>query len=323
MFNYFLSLFRQDPFDQHVSQVLTENGYSKTEIVEKFFRQTLFQQKFVFIIIKRNGHFYVLLILDELHRNKIVVSLQRNTPKSYIIKNEKFNNEIQARDYISQKIISYQRGNFDGEAYYFRIVKCKSDCRHLIARIPDADGCFLPGDYITRDLKGFKLASHAGIYCGRNKIVHYDSPDASATIWSCLCGNSNHYVHLTEWEKFVINRSQDIRILVHCFQQSLKEDKVRAAEELAVQKYGKDQYGILTNNCQHFASLISTGRLEMIDREIVVRAVETAVYIGGFAALGYVAYKLFFANPEPVVAENVVNGNPTNGNPNGDNNEQQ
>uniref|UniRef100_A0A914PGZ8 LRAT domain-containing protein n=1 Tax=Panagrolaimus davidi TaxID=227884 RepID=A0A914PGZ8_9BILA len=123
-------------------------------------------------------------------------------------------------------------------------------------------------------------------------------------------GNGNHHVHLAPMASFVTNSSQEIKILVHCFQQSKKENKVSAAVKLATEKYGLYEYRFLTNNCQHFASLISTGRLEMIDREIVEQGARIGI-IGliGIAAVGFAAYYL---TPQTPIAVPAVENNNAN-----------
>uniref|UniRef100_A0AC35G2D3 LRAT domain-containing protein n=1 Tax=Panagrolaimus sp. PS1159 TaxID=55785 RepID=A0AC35G2D3_9BILA len=190
------------------------------------------------------------------------------------------------------------------KTFFYRIVKCEPDCNHAVKGF---DRCFLPGDYLTRELNGFKFASHAGIYCGRDKVVHFDDPDNAATIWVCITGNGNHHVHLAPMSAFVVNPSQEIKIVVHCFQQSKKENKVKAAVKLATEQYGLYEYRFLTNNCQHFASLISTGRVKMIDREIIEQGAKVGIIAAiGIAAVGVAAYYLK-PTAVPAVENNNVN----------------
>uniref|UniRef100_A0A914YZX3 LRAT domain-containing protein n=1 Tax=Panagrolaimus superbus TaxID=310955 RepID=A0A914YZX3_9BILA len=298
LWNFFSSLFhkQQSDFEKYIAVILDKEGYILTDVIQISIEETKFKQKFAHVIVsKQKEKYIVLLILDEFHRDKPIIKRQKTTPEGPVLERLTFASENEAKAHVSKKAALYRIGHFDDkECSYYRVVKCGTE----VLKNPDQH--VLPGDYILRDLAGFNRASHAGVYVGRGKVIHYDDPDLKASVVNCVTGKGGHVVHVAPLEKFVTHAEQEIRILVHCFQQRTPDEKIAAAEELAKVQYGQYEYGIFSNNCQHLASLVSCGRLEMVDQEIVDSIQNIALIAFGMVLAGVAKtlYDYFFSKSD-------------------------
>lgn len=119
--------------------------------------------------------------------------------------------------------------------------------------------------------------THHGIYCGDNKVIHYSG-------FNELFSNDDDVVEIITLKNFDNGNGYTIREYY---------DRIYFGDECvrrAKSRLGEKKYGLLTNNCEHFACWCITGKekSEQVN-EVVAKAGATIAGIASNAAIGTTA----------------------------------
>lgn len=103
---------------------------------------------------------------------------------------------------------------------------------------------------VTREFLGVSVYDHYGVYVGNNKVVHYSAPGKHET----SAKNARIIeTSLSEFEKD--GTAEQDNLTMHS--DFSGEQIARKAESEVGSKFGG--YGLLTNNCEHFARWCESG----------------------------------------------------------------
>ena len=134
----------------------------------------------------------------------------------------------------------------------------------------ERDEAMLAGDHLVTPRTGY---SHHGIYIGNNEVIHYSGGST---------GLNKGTVCVTSLSGFQYGES--VRIKYH-------EERAFEADDTVARAYsrlGEDEYSLLSNNCEHFATWCIHG----IPISEQVKRVETMAHQASHSYFLYQAMKL-------------------------------
>uniref|UniRef100_A0A914DWB5 LRAT domain-containing protein n=1 Tax=Acrobeloides nanus TaxID=290746 RepID=A0A914DWB5_9BILA len=139
-----------------------------------------------------------------------------------------------------------------------RICDLPKDC----AEYPDR--YLKPGDAIRCE---FTVGHHEGIYIGNKEVIHVSSHLDGKDASKCkedACARVGKLV-----PNFVHSPNDRIQILIYRIRVRTYDQIINEAKKYAENKYGLGEYGLLSKNCQHFASLCAIGKERLSDQEFI------------------------------------------------------
>lgn len=127
------------------------------------------------------------------------------------------------------------------------------------------------GAHLSSDRTGY---THHGIYVGNGKVIHYSGLSRGLSK-GCICETT-----LVEF----VNGKDEVTIIMH-------SDADRAYTPVQVvararARLGEDNYNVIFNNCEHFATWCVTGKAES-------KQVKSKVKLARNASNAYSAYKAY------------------------------
>ncbi|KAI6657341.1 NC domain protein [Oopsacas minuta] len=131
-----------------------------------------------------------------------------------------------------------------------------------------------PGDVIYRDNKVFELANHYGVYIGDEGVIHF----------------SQDGIKLMSYDEFASGYEVSLKRYDATHP---REQIVEVARYYLKHPEEWDDYSLVFNNCEHFASFCATGKKKSGQVQKAVVAGAVGVDVG--AVLTVVAGGLFIA----------------------------
>uniref|UniRef100_A0A7E4V431 LRAT domain-containing protein n=1 Tax=Panagrellus redivivus TaxID=6233 RepID=A0A7E4V431_PANRE len=243
--------------------------------IKRFFKASITDQQFCFVVMSVKKFFETYLIADERHRYAPLVRSQ-DCYNDYVLERKRFNTIEEARDYVYLRIEEFKKGNF-GSSYPFRVRQLPEKC------LEKPDRYLNPGDHIQRNLQTGIPASHEGIYLGNGEVAHVNPENDTADGVVLLLGGGKNeaLARIDRIERFVRYPEQPVRVVVHCIERHTPEETCEIARRLVDARHGEKAYHILRQNCQHFASRCAIDDEIMSDgQQLIDKVAKTASAIG-------------------------------------------
>ncbi|KAE9549579.1 hypothetical protein FO519_007200 [Halicephalobus sp. NKZ332] len=274
-------------FIQQARDTLVNEGLG--EEVEKFWGKTPLDQYFlIFLTLEVSQYFFFFssqhytmrLILEEdypYYEEFRGQGVQGNN----ILETKYFKEYETASNYITQKIENLTNGEF-GDDTSFRIRRVP----HGVLDRPDDH--FRAGDhiqcYLNKTLGSiFRAGNHEGIYLGDGLVAHISIDDRKTGMLTRIMRTGQVCGRVDTLEDFMENPNAELRIVAHSYRRRYRDDIVAIARLLANDEYLMGKYNLLTQNCQHFASLCVRGKEIMRAIPFRLEVLESGDFVLGCA----------------------------------------